>query len=246
MLTLGLLGCTSGPEAESRSAVSEAAVDTGQVAASPDASVSDVEHGVLFFGNSITAGYGVEPEEAFPAYIEDKIDSLGWTFEVVSAGFSGETSAGGLRRIDWVMNEGIDVMVLELGGNDGLRGVPVKTTKQNLAGIIDSARAINPDVRILLAGMQVPPNLGQQYTRAFRNIYPDLAAEKNVELIPFLLEGVGGVPELNQSDGIHPTAEGHRIIARTVWDYLKPVLVSVNTQTTLNTLIPLSPFQSSI
>lgn len=224
VLTLTTLGCNPTSQEQSQRAAS-GSVD-GSAAGDPaeGSSTTRVEHGILFFGNSITAGHGVDSDEAFPGYIEDKIDSLGWRFEVVAAGFSGETSAGGLRRIDWVMHDGIDVMLLELGGNDGLRGVPVESTKQNLGAIIDSARAINPDVRIILAGMQVPPNLGSRYTQAFRNIYPELASEKSVELIPFVLEGVGGVSELNQPDGIHPTAEGHRIIAETVWEYMKPVL----------------------
>jgi acyl-CoA thioesterase-1 len=190
----------------------------------PEKSSRAVEHGILFFGDSITAGLGVSAEQAFPALIQEKIDSLGWSFEVVSAGVSGETSAGGLRRISWVMHEDIEVMVLELGGNDGLRGVPVQSTRENLSAIIDSARAINENLRILLAGMQVPPNLGSEYTRAFKNIYPAVASEKDVERIPFVLEGVGGNPALNQSDGIHPNVEGHRVIAATVWEYLKPVL----------------------
>lgn len=179
---------------------------------------------ILFFGDSITAGYGLDTEQAFPALIQLKLDSLGYNYEVINGGLSGETSAGGLRRINWVLQRPVDIMILELGGNDGLRGIDPASTKQNLAEIIDRARAKNPDMKIILAGMQVPPNLGQDYTEAFRTIYPEVAEEKDVELLPFILEGVGGDPELNQPDGIHPTAKGHAVIAGTVWDYLKPML----------------------
>lgn len=184
---------------------------------------------ILFFGDSITAGYGLNKTEAFPAYIQQKIDSLGWEFEAVNAGLSGETSAGGLRRIDWMLRQDFDVFVLELGGNDGLRGINLESTKSNLRGIIDKVKEKNPDARILLAGMQVPPNLGQEYTTEFRQMYPQLAEEENVTLIPFLLEDVGGNPELNQSDGIHPTAEGHKVLAENVWEVLKPVLQEIRT-----------------
>ncbi|HEX6981231.1 MAG TPA: arylesterase [Balneolaceae bacterium] len=179
---------------------------------------------ILFFGDSITAGNGIDQEKAFPAIIQQKIDSLGWNFEVVNGGLSGETSAGGLRRIDWMLRQPIDVFILELGGNDGLRGIDPAATKKNLQKIIDKVKEKYPDAKIVLAGMQVPPNLGSRYTQQFKEIYPELARENNVALIPFLLEEVGGNPELNQSDGIHPTAEGHKIIAETVWDVLKPIL----------------------
>jgi acyl-CoA thioesterase-1 len=147
---------------------------------------------VLFFGDSITAGYGLNKSEAFPAFIQEKIDSLGWNFEAVNAGLSGETSAGGLRRIDWMLRQDFDVFILELGGNDGLRGIDLESTKSNLRGIIDKVREKNPDAHILLAGMQVPPNLGQDYTTKFRKMYPELAEEESITLIPFLLEDVGG------------------------------------------------------
>ncbi len=183
---------------------------------------------ILFLGNSLTAGLGLDPKQAFPALIQNKIDSLGWRFEVVNAGLSGETTAGGLRRIDWLLRRPVDALVLELGGNDGLRGIPPEVTKANLLAIIDKARAQNPNLRIILAGMQAPPNLGEAFTGPFRNLFPEIARERDVALIPFLLEGVGGVPELNQPDGIHPTAEGHRIIAETVWQTLRPILEAMN------------------
>ncbi len=179
---------------------------------------------VLFFGDSITAGYGLEPNQAFPALIQDKIDSVGWDVNVVNAGLSGETSAGGLRRIDWVLNREYDLMILELGGNDGLRGIDLTSTRKNLQGIIDKAQQKYPDMTIILAGIEVPPNLGMDYTEEFRSLYPDLAEANNLQLIPFILKDVGGIPELNLPDGIHPTAEGHKIIAENLWETLKPVI----------------------
>ncbi|MEZ4701716.1 MAG: arylesterase [Rhodothermales bacterium] len=181
---------------------------------------------ILVLGNSIAAGYGVEPEEAFPARLQEKIDSAGLPFSVVNAGVSGETTAGGLGRIDWILRQRVDVLILELGGNDGLRGTLPDATRSNLEAIIDRTRERYPDADVLLAGMQMPPNLGQQFTRQFLELFPQIAQERNVALVPFLLEGVGGIPSLNQSDGIHPTPEGHRIVAETVWQYLEPILRS--------------------
>jgi len=180
---------------------------------------------ILFFGDSLTAGYGLEKGEAFPEILQQKIDSLGLSYRVVNAGLSGETTSGGKNRIDWVLKQNVDVFVLELGANDGLRGIPVAETKNNLQEIIDFVREQNPEIEIILAGMQIPPNMGQEYTREFRAIFPDLAEENNVNLIPFLLEDVAGIPELNQQDGIHPTAEGQEILAENVWDVLKPILI---------------------
>ena len=182
---------------------------------------------ILFLGNSLTAGYGLDPDDAFPARIQARIDSLGWNFRVVNAGLSGETSAGGLRRINWLLRQPVDVLVLELGANDGLRGTPLDETRRNLQAIIDRAREKNPGIRIVIAGMEVPPNLGEAYTTEFRTLYADLADANDAALIPFLLDGVGGIPELNLPDGIHPTAEGHAILAGTVWDTLKPVLADL-------------------
>lgn len=179
---------------------------------------------ILFFGNSLTAGYGVTPSEAFPALIQIKIDSLKLPYKVVNAGVSGETSSGGNSRIDWILRQPLDVFVLELGGNDGLRGIPLIETKKNLQSIIEKVKAKNPAVHILLAGMQIPPNMGQKYTAEFRNIFPELAKKNNITLIPFLLAGVGGEEHLNQEDGIHPTAEGHKIVAENVWKELEKVL----------------------
>lgn len=179
---------------------------------------------ILFFGNSLTAGYGLEPSEAFPALIQKKIDSLQLGYQVINAGVSGETSSGGNSRVDWILRQPVDVFVLELGANDGLRGVPVAETKKNLQSIIDKVRAKYPDAEIVLAGMQVPPNMGQKYAVEFQGIFPGLAKENNIELIPFLLDGVGGEAKLNLQDGIHPTAEGHRILAENVWSVLEKML----------------------
>ncbi|MCG2430312.1 arylesterase [Aequorivita xiaoshiensis] len=180
---------------------------------------------ILFFGDSITAGYGLEDtNDAFPGVIQDKIDSLGLNYQVVNSGVSGETSAGGKSRIDWILNRDIDVFVLELGANDGLRGLPITETKANLQAIIDAVRAKNSDIKIVLAGMQMPPNMGAEYTSEFKAIFSDLAEENNIAFIPFILENVGGVKELNQADGIHPIAEGHKILAENVWDVLLPII----------------------
>ena len=179
---------------------------------------------IVFYGNSLTAGYGVSPSEAFPAIIQKKIDSLGLPYQVINAGVSGETSSGGKTRIDWILREPIDIFILELGANDGLRGTPLSETKKNLQDIIDKVKAKYPDTKLVFAGMEIPPNMGQAYTTEFRNIYIDLAAKNKMTLIPFLLEGVGGEPELNQADGIHPTAEGHLIVAENVWKQLEKLL----------------------
>jgi len=179
---------------------------------------------ILFFGNSLTAGYGLETAVAFPALIQKKIDSLNLPYQVVNAGVSGETSAGGNSRVDWILKQPVDIFVLELGANDGLRGIPVEETRKNLQSIIDKVKAKYPAAKIVLAGMQVPPNMGQQYASDFQNLYPQLAQKNNAALIPFLLEGVGGIARLNLQDGIHPTAEGHQILAENVWQVLQPQL----------------------
>jgi acyl-CoA thioesterase-1 len=179
---------------------------------------------LVFFGNSLTAGYGLDPEEAFPARTQVKIDSLNLGYEVINAGLSGETSAGGLTRIDWILQQKPDVFVLELGANDGLRGIPVAETRKNLQGILDKVKAANPEVKLVVAGMMVPPNMGPEYARDFQSIYPELAKSNKAVLIPFLLEGVGGEPMLNLADGIHPTAEGHQMVANAIWLYIQPLL----------------------
>ncbi|HEU5054115.1 MAG TPA: arylesterase [Hanamia sp.] len=176
---------------------------------------------ILFFGNSLTAGYGVDPSEAYPALIQNKLDSLGLNYKVINAGVSGETTADGNSRIDWILKQRIDIFVLELGANDGLRGIPLKETKENLQSIIDKVKAKYPKAKIILEGMEIPPNMGPEYTAKFREIFPALAKESNIDLVTFLLKNVGGIPSLNQRDGIHPTAEGHKIVAENVWEILK-------------------------
>jgi acyl-CoA thioesterase-1 len=178
---------------------------------------------ILFFGNSLTAGYGVEPSEAFPALIQSKIDSMHLPYKVINAGLSGETSAGGKNRIDWVLNQPVDIFFLELGGNDGLRGIPVKETEKNLQIIIDKVAAKYPQAQLVLVGMLIPPSMGATYANDFKNVFRRLADKNKLRFLPFLLEGVGGVAELNQPDGIHPTARGHKIVAETVWNVLKDV-----------------------
>lgn len=179
---------------------------------------------ILFFGDSITAGLGVGENAAYPALIQQKIDSLHWPYHVVNAGVSGETSSDGLNRISWILRHPVDIFVLELGGNDGLRGINLDLTYKNLQGIIDSVRDHYPSAAIVIEGMKVPPNLGQGYTTKFADIFPRLAKQNHVLLIPFLLAPVGGKPSLNQGDGIHPTKEGHKLVADYVWRYLKPLL----------------------
>lgn len=179
---------------------------------------------LIFFGDSLTAGYGVDPDEAYPALIQKKIDVAGLPWRVVNAGLSGETTAGGLRRLDWILRQRVDIFVIELGGNDGLRGIPPATTRSNLEAMIQRIRQRYPDVRVVVAGMQLPTNMGPEHTREFAAIFPEVARAREAVLIPFLLEGVGGVPSLNLPDGIHPTPQGHQIVADTVWDILRPLL----------------------
>lgn len=180
---------------------------------------------IVVFGDSLTAGYGLDDiDDAYPGLIQSKIDSLGLSYTVVNSGISGETTAGGKNRIDWVLNQKPDVFILELGANDGLRGVPLSETKNNLQYMIDAVQKKYPDTKIILAGMQIPPNFGQDYTTEFKNIFPNLSKKNNINLIPFLLTDVGGIPELNQGDGIHPTKEGHKILAKNVWQILAPLL----------------------
>ena len=178
---------------------------------------------ILVLGDSLAAGLGVDPSEAYPALLQKKVDAAGLNYAVINGGVSGDTSAGGLRRINWYLRRRIDVLILELGGNDGLRGVP-PATRTNLQAIIDTAKKTWPNIKIVIAGMRLPPNLGQEYTDAFERVFPALARENRAALVPFLLEGVGGKPELNATDQIHPTAEGHQIVAENVWKILKPVL----------------------
>ncbi len=198
---------------------------TNRVTATPDKKETTPEvKTILFFGNSLTAGYGLDTEESFPSLIQKRIDSLKLGYTTVNAGLSGETTSGGKNRLDWVLNQKVDIFVLELGANDGLRGIPLNETRNNLQQIIDAVKDKNPETEIILAGMQIPPNMGETYTKEFRTIFPDLARKNGLELIPFLLEGVAGNPELNLPDGIHPTAEGQKIVRDNIWKVLKGVL----------------------
>lgn len=176
---------------------------------------------ILFFGDSLTAGYGLSTEVAFPALVEESLNKKGKECKVINAGLSGETSAGGLTRIDWVLRQPIDIFILELGANDGLRGLPLEETNKNLQQIIDKVKAKNPEVKIVIAGMMVPPNMGPEYSEQFQKIFPAIAKKNNATLIPFLLKDVGGIEKLNQPDGIHPNVEGHKIVAKNVQEVVE-------------------------
>lgn len=225
LLLAALAACSS--DAEAPSSPSSTASPATTSSAEPE---SDGALTVVYLGDSLTAGYGLPEgeDQAYPALIQARADSLGWNVQTVNAGVSGDTSAGGLRRVDWILNRGeVDVLVLALGANDGLRGLSVEALKQNLEATIVKVREQNPAVRIVLAGMMTPTNMGGAYGRQFNAVYNEIADEQKVELIPFLLDGVGGVRRLNQPDGVHPTAEGQRIMAETVWQTLGPVLETV-------------------
>lgn len=182
---------------------------------------------ILCFGDSITAGYGLDDtNDAFPGVLQQKIDSLDLNYTVINSGLSGETTAGGKGRIDWILNQDIDIFLLELGANDGLRGVQLSETRTNLQDIIDIVKKKSPETTIILAGMQLPPNMGQDYTTGFKQIFSDLVKKNDLEFVPFILKDVGGIKALNQNDGIHPTVEGHKIVANTVWEVLGPLVKS--------------------
>jgi len=182
---------------------------------------------ILCFGDSITAGYGLDDtNDAYPGVLQEKIDALGLEYSVINSGVSGETSAGGKSRIDWVIKQKPTIFILELGANDGLRGVQINETHSNLQAIIDTVKEKSPSTKIILAGMQLPPNLGLDYTTKFKQLFYDLAKKNNLEFIPFILKDVGGIASLNQNDGIHPNIEGHKILANTVWEVLEPLLKS--------------------
>lgn len=217
LLVAGLTACQS--EANNKEAAKPPA-STAQIETKP---VPAVRKNIVFFGNSLTAAYQLSPEQGFTHLIQLKIDTLGLPYTCVNAGLSGETTADGVSRIDWILQQKVDVFVLELGGNDALRGLPLAESKKNLQIIVDKVKAKYPDCKIVIAGMMAPPNLGS-YAKEFHNMFPAIAKKNNAALIPFLLEGVGGDPKLNLPDGIHPTPEGHKILAETVWKTLKPIL----------------------
>lgn len=216
---IGFWGCNTGNENNEAQQAPVAAEESKE-----EKNINIPVKKIIFFGNSLTAGYGVESGQAFPALIQQKIDSAGLNYEVINAGLSGETTASGKNRVEWVLEQGVDVFVLELGGNDGLRGIDTGETKENLQEIIDYVKKDFPDAEIVLAGMQIPPNMGERYAERFREIYKELAEKNDVILIPFLLESVGGERDLNLPDGIHPNVKGHKIVAENVWEVLEDIL----------------------
>lgn len=213
LLTVGLTALISGTAACRKLNVNERRGDAATVptvGGTPDARPV-----LLAFGDSLTAGYGLAPEDSYPALLQRRLDEAGYRYRVVNAGVSGDTTAGGLRRLEWSLADPVSIIIIALGGNDGLRGQPVSELKSNLARMIELAKGRG--ARVILAGMEAPPNLGSSYTSEFRATYRDLADRYNVPLIPFLLEGVGGRPELNQPDGIHPNVEGEKVMFENVW-----------------------------
>jgi acyl-CoA thioesterase-1 len=194
-----------------------------EVDRTPPALESD-RSSIVFLGTSLTAGLGLDPEEAYPAVIQRKIDSAGLDYRVVNAGVSGETSAGALRRLDWLLREPVSVLIVETGANDGLRGLSPDSLRANIQAVIDRAKTLRPPPKLVLVGMRLPPNYGRTYSQRFQAIYPELAKANGAELVPFLLQDVGGIASLNQADGIHPTAAGQRKMAETVWKVLEPLL----------------------
>jgi acyl-CoA thioesterase-1 len=217
LVCLTLPGCRGGARPEpSRTA----AASPAPVAGAP----ADARPVILFVGTSLTAGLGLDPSEAFPALVQQKIDAAGLRYRVVNAGVSGETSAGARRRVGWLMRQPVAVLVLETGANDGLRGQDPEATRENIQAVLDEARRQRPLPKLVLAAMEALPNYGEEYRRHFRAIYPALAEANGATLVPFLLDGVAGDPRLNQPDGIHPTAEGHKRVADNVWKALRPLL----------------------
>jgi acyl-CoA thioesterase-1 len=206
---------------------SEATSDRAENAARPTASsagapaTNSARAKIVFLGDSLTAGLGLPIEQSYPAVVQERLKRDGLEYDVVNAGVSGDTSAGGLSRLDWALQGDVRILLVALGGNDGLRGLPPETLKQNLAQIIE--RAQSRHVRVILAGMEAPPNYGREYLVAFHKVYPALAQQYRLPFVPFLLDGVAGIDRLNQPDGIHPTAEGARLVADNVWAVLRPV-----------------------
>lgn len=234
-LVAAVLGCGGSGDGAARDTGAAAGASTQATTASvtatssagPDRREAAPRSGpktILFVGTSLTAGYGLDPEDAYPQQIQAKIDAAKLPYQVVNAGVSGETSASLLRRIDWLLRQPIDVIVIETGANDGLRGIPIETMRGNVQQIIDRVKAARPNTRIVLVQMEAPPNLGVSYTRRFRAVFPELATANGAVLLPFILENVAGRRELNQADGIHPNLEGERIVAENVWKGLRPLL----------------------
>ena len=219
IILLGILSACGNNQDKDKATGIATAKTTRLEAAS--AEQTNASRNILFFGTSLTAGYGLDPSEAYPSIIQHKIDSLDLPYKVINGGLSGETSAAGKNRIDWLLKQPIHIFVLELGANDGLRGLSVTETSANLQAVIDKVKSRYPDVKMVMAGMQMPPNMGAKYTSDFKAVFSSLAEKNKMTFVPFLLEGVGGVARLNQEDGIHPTAEGQKILAENVWNKLK-------------------------
>jgi acyl-CoA thioesterase-1 len=221
-------GCRRDAKAPGTDAATPAASSPAAAAAdaASDAALqpSDDRPVVLFVGTSLTAGFGLDPEQAYPALVQRKLDAAGLRYRVVNAGVSGETSAGARSRIVWLLRQPVAVLVLETGANDGLRGQDPQSTRANIQTVLDAARRQAPPPKLVLAAMEALPNYGEAYRRSFRAIYPELAKANGATLVPFLLAGVAGDPALNQPDGIHPTASGHEKVADNVWKALRPIL----------------------
>ncbi len=225
LVSFGLLWSFSACESDSKS-VASTSEDSPHLREDEDSDEEGTDRKrIVIFGNSITAGYQLNPDDAFPALIQHRLDSLGYeSYKVVNAGVSGETSADGLNRLDWLLRNPVDIFMLELGGNDGLRGMELEETRENLSEILRRVRDRYPNAKLIVAGMEIPPNMGPDYTAQFREMFPDLADEYHGILIPFLLAGVAANPALNLDDGIHPNEAGHAIVADTLWTYLQPLL----------------------
>ena len=232
LLALISAGCGNNQNKSANQGSKEMATETDKAGTGADktatgqaAGAESGKQNILFFGTSLTAGYGLDdPSEAYPSLIQQKIDALKLPYKVINGGLSGETSAAGKSRIDWLLKQKVDIFVLELGANDGLRGLSVPQTAVNLQAIIDKVKKKYPEVKMVMIGMQMPPNMGAKYTSDFKAIFSTLAEKNKMTYVPFLLEGVGGIAKLNQNDGIHPTAEGQKILAENVWKELKGLL----------------------
>lgn len=222
ILTLGLVGGVTACDAPRETASPAAGPSQPPLTLAAPQAEHSARPRIVALGDSLTAGLGLMVDEAFPALLQRRLDEKGYAFEVVNAGVSGDTTAGGLRRLDWSLEGDVRILIVALGGNDGLRGLPVEEMTRNLSGII--RRAQSRHIAVLLVGIEAPPNFGDSYTGAFRQGFRDVAREYKVPLVPFLLAGVAGIPELNQRDGIHPSAQGARIVADTVWSALEPML----------------------
>jgi acyl-CoA thioesterase-1 len=221
LLSTALAACGS-RDASREEATGSAAQSHDNRVAAPIAAPVASRPRIVILGDSLTAGLGLSPDQAYPTLLQQRLDREELQYEIVNAGVSGDTSAGGLARLDWALDGDVRVLIVALGGNDGLRGLPVEELKANLSQIIERAQARR--IRVLLAGMEAPPNFGQSYIVSFHQVYPELAKRYKVPLIPFLLQGVAGIDTLNQRDGIHPTAEGARKVADNIWPVLRPML----------------------